>query len=305
MSEIQYIIRDCEIMAPAEFKGFDAQIVDPPYSAHVHENAVSANRDGRGYVERDLGFTSLSRELRNHICKVAGVVKRWSVVFCDFEGTHLWRQDMLRPVEYVREVPYVVPRDADELDYGGELPWIRWSQPQKSGDRPTQGAEAVLHFHPKGAKRWNGPGSTTHYTAKALRGDAYGPDAPNGKHTTEKPLDLLLNMVSWWSDPDEVVVDLCAGAGTTALACALLGRHCVAIEKDARWAPLARRRLAMEWLDRDVERVKRWIAETRTEATDFLARNKPTPANVNARARAERRLADVARVCAAVGAEAA
>jgi hypothetical protein len=162
---------------------FDAMITDPPYSAHVHENATSVgneNRGGLGVHERDLGFDAITGNLRGALASLAARASRWTCIFSDHEGTHEWRA-MLERSEYIRTVP-----------------WVRWSQPQLSGDRPCTGSEAVLLFHRYGErskpvkKHWNGPGSLvavgvdydaearTHAPRRALRGE--------DKRTTGKPL---------------------------------------------------------------------------------------------------------------------
>jgi site-specific DNA-methyltransferase (adenine-specific) len=279
--------------------GAHVMIVDPPYSAHVHENAVSVgtpeSRAARLAVEhphayvasvrdRDLGFASLSPHLQERIAEMAASVARWSVVFSDLEGTYAWRERAtFKGAEYVREVP-----------------WIRWSQPQLSGDRPCAGAEAVLHFHrqnvgPKGgrspiAKHWNGPGSLTHYARRCLRGA--------DKHPTEKPLDLMLDIVSWFSDPGELVLDPCAGAGTTGLACRLLGRDFVGLDLDATWAARAAARATAPLVERDRKRAIEWIESTIAEASAV-----PSPTgnhDVRTWERAQRRIADAERVMGAL-----
>jgi len=258
------------------FAGVDVMITDPPYSAHVHANAASVGTGGRRNVRaRDLGFTSLTPELRAKLEAIAGVVRRWSIVFSDFEQAHTWAPP---GAEYVRTVP-----------------WIRWSQPQLSGDRPPSGAEAVLHFHARaaGRKHWSGPGSLTHYDRRCLRGE--------DKHPTEKPLDLMLDLVSWYSDPGETVADPCAGAGTTALACRLLGRECVALEADAQWVALAEHRESCAaWAPRDLARAREWCETTRARAALTPAPSAANGSDVRTWERAQRRIADAARVEAAL-----
>ncbi len=279
----------------------DSMIVDPPYASRVHTKAVSARTGGAGVRSRDLGFDCLSSALMARIALYASQVRRWSLVYCDAESTHLWREAMaLAGVEYVRAVP-----------------WVRWTQPQMSGDRPPSGREEVLFFHRASgtkrvgrdwrldqlenaikpiAKRWNGPGSLTHLEHKALRATR---GATADKHPTEKPLDQLLDLVSWVSDPGETVIDPCGGGGTTALACALLGRSAVVLEQDATWAAKARERCAAAGLcDRDSERVRRYVERTCEGATRV-----PFPRKAIERKtweRAQRRLADVPRVVAAL-----
>src|SRR5262249_9744370 len=106
--------------------------------------------------------------------------------------------------------------------------------------------------------------------ACCLRGD--------GKHKAEKPLDLMLDLVSYFTDPGEFVIDPFGGSGTTALACALLDRGCVLLEgcpanagdelrvHTAYWAEFARRRLVGELSPRDLERVSRWLGPRRPNA---------------------------------------
>lgn len=267
----------------ADFLGmFDAQITDFPYSPHVHDNAVSIGNGGRGVEDRDLGFPALSPELRAQGMFAAATVKRWSVVFSDWEGVHAWRMAAAEMgVEYVRAVP-----------------WIRWSQPQLSGDRPCTGSEAILFFHAMAigarggrkplAKHWNGPGSLTHYAERAMRG--------RDKHPTEKPIDLLLSLVSHVSDPGEAVVDLTCGSGTTAIACRLLGRDCMAVEQREDWARAAAARVKSPLSARDFERAREWCMRTLDEAQTVPTPSAPDGSDVKTYERAQRRIADVERV---------
>ncbi len=270
--EIRYVVGDVMAYAPENFDGFDAMLVDPPYSDHVHENMASHGSNGRGSRPRDPGFDSLSPEARLALLRIAARMKRWSAVFSDMQTAHVWNAAASRQLEPIRWVP-----------------WIRWSQPQLSGDRPPSGCELVLLYHPPGAKIFNGPGNLTHHANLCLRGA--------DKHPTEKPLDLMLDLVSWYSNPGESVLDPMAGAGTTAVACKLLGRNCLAIERDEHWQALAERRIALGGPKRDADRAREWCETTEAEASAHLA--KPAAKNgedQNTRRRAQARLDDVARV---------
>lgn len=276
--DIQIVHGDSLEISPETLALFDAQITDFPYSPHVHENAASVGvvGGGMGAHARDLGFGALTPELRAQGAIAAACVKRWSVVFSDWQGGNAW--------------------DADASCAGAEcirwVPWIRWSQPQLSGDRPCTGSEAVLLYHAPGRKRWNGPGSLTHYERRCLRG--------RDKHPTEKPIDLLLDLVSAFSDPGEMVVDLCAGAGTTALACRLLGRGCYGWEIDARWAATAAARVLAPLTDRDRGRAEEWCVSVTAEAEAVPAPKAADGSDVKTWERAQRRLADVSRVVLAL-----
>lgn len=223
----------------------DSLIVDPPYSRRVHTKAVSASAKGRGPRKRNLGFNHLSPELMAAIAKMASTVSRWAVVFSDIESGHLWRQ-------------------AVGLDHIRSVPWVRWSQPQLSGDRPPSGAELVTILHKRGRKRWNGPGSLTSFTAKSVRGA--------NKYSCEKPLDLMLSLVSWFSDVGETVCDPTCGAGTTGLACKLLGRNAVLVDRNEDALAVANARCHGDLSSRDVERAQRWVEFQR----EWLAHGSPT-----------------------------
>ncbi len=251
-------------------EGADVQIVDPPYSANVHARAVSTRTDGAGPRSRDLGFASLSPALQIRICEYAAQVRRWTAIFTDIESVDAWRRRLeAHGVEYVRSVP-----------------WVRWTQPQISGDRPPSGCEIIILAHPPGKKHWSGPGSLTHFSQKALRGA--------GKHPTEKPLDLMLALVSYLAAPGESVLDPCAGSGSTALAARLLGRGAIGLERRADWADQAAQRVdtAASLSVRDVERRDRFVADTRAEATTVPLPKAADGSDVKTWERAQRRLAD-------------
>jgi hypothetical protein len=297
-------VSSCEVMhgsaldLDAEFFGmFDVQICDPPYSPHVHDNCASVGvvGGGLGAHDRSLGFEALSPELLAQIALAAGCVKRWSAIFSDVESTHLWRDAVGKQAEYIRPIP-----------------WIRWSQPQLSGDRPCTILEIVSCFHrhevgKRGgvkpvAKHWSGPGNImpevsrellAGLTDKAMRGQE--------KHPTEKRLSQLLSLVSWFSDPGESVLDLCAGSGSTGLACNLLGRDFMGVELDEAWALQADRRVKAgskaQISPRDQVDAEEWCERVLAEATELLER--PAAADGsdrNTRERAGRRIADVERV---------
>jgi site-specific DNA-methyltransferase (adenine-specific) len=217
----------------------DVFISDPPYREAVHRNATSHSfgKKSRGVRHRDMGFGHLTPGLRDWTCRYAARARRWIVIFSDMESITHWHDGLVQAgATYIRTIP-----------------WVRWSSPQLSGDRPPTGCEAVViaHGKSKGRKHWGGPGNLTHFSQKCLRGET--------KHRAEKPLDLMLSLVEYFSDAGELVVDPFAGAGTTGLACRILGRRFVGAELDSEWAERARLRIrAPHFSARDVERFNRW-----------------------------------------------
>lgn len=301
---------DCRSIPVESLAGVHTLITDPPYSEYVHANAASCGSkalgkpgNGRqGVRDRDLGFVAIDDELRTYIARAAAAVKRWGVVYSDVESAHVWREACTGAgATYIRPTA-----------------WIRWSQPQLSGDRPPTGFEILSVFwgSDRGAKSWNGRGNLIEWAHedprdeaeawylqefdavrhKALRG--------SGKHRTEKPLDQALDLVCYFSDPGHTVYDPCSGAGTTGVACALLDRSFVGCELDGYWAEFAQGRISLandspaDLSERDRERVARWL-ESVLEAADV---KEPTrEAERPAYERAQRRLADAVRVAEKVG----
>lgn len=205
--------------------------------------------------ERDLGFAHLTPSLRRWTCQLAAKVERWSVIFTDMESATWWRLGLV----------------AAGATYIRTLPWVRWSQPQLSGDRPSTGCEllVVAYGKGKGRKHWNGSGSLTHFANTCLRGD--------GKHRCEKPLDLMLDLVEWFSDPGEMVIDPFAGSGTTGLAARLTGREFMGAEMDPEWAAKATSRIETSVLsERDQTRYDKWLASREVFMVDKAKRDANT-----------------------------
>lgn len=225
----------CEDVLPL-INSAAAVITDPPYSEHVHGSARSArmqsnnDRGGRyGSDTRrnvDLGFEHLGEELRN-VCaqQFARISERWILVFSDVESDHLWRTDLA----------------AAGVDYVRTGAWVKLgSTPQFSGDRPATGFEAITICHPKGRKRWNGGGTHAVWTYPIVldRGRTGA-----RLHTTQKPLELMMSLVTLFSDPGETVLDSFMGSATTGVAAVQLGRKFIGIERDERYFEIACKRI--------------------------------------------------------------
>jgi site-specific DNA-methyltransferase (adenine-specific) len=223
--------------------GFDHVITDPPYSPKVHKKA-STMRGGKA-GKNDFGFSHLTPLLRASIAQRVALADSWSVIFSDWEGISAWKRDIEQSgAEWVRVIP-----------------WVRWSMPQLSGDRPTQGSEAIIVAHSGGKKSWNGPGNLVSYEQKCMRG--------KDKHPTQKPLDLMMLLVEHFSEPGATIIDPCAGAGTTLLAAKLLGRHGVGLETDSHWADVASRRLTDDLCQRDLDHVYSFDLKREQELDDI------------------------------------
>jgi hypothetical protein len=250
----------CLALQPAQLPPGSVMIADPPYSAHVHENS-EANIGASAQVgvrKRSLGFDPLTPELRNHIAAL-GARCRWSVVFCDGEGIAAWKDAFNAQPGY---------------RYLRWIPWVRWSSPQRTADRPPSCAEAIVLAGPKAAIHWNGPGNLRKFDEELAELDEFDELCERGKdkHTTAKPLDLLLRLVEYFSDPGELIFDPTAGRSTALLAAKLLGRSGLGLELQASEVDFGRARLANPLSPRDAERLRRYQERHALEAADAVRR---------------------------------
>ena len=64
-----------------------------------------------------------------------------------------------------------------------------------------------------------------------------------GGHPTEKPVDLMENLVKTYSNTNEIILDPFMGSGSTGEACHNLGRDFVGVELDSKYFKRAKKRL--------------------------------------------------------------
>jgi site-specific DNA-methyltransferase (adenine-specific) len=231
---------DClDVLPTLPEKSVAHVITDPPYAAGLYArmrtNRAMPETDGmrRGDDERkasremaSLAIGAIDDILEPVAAEIARLAVRWWVVFSDVETSGRWR-DAFGPT-YVRAGAWVK-----------ENP-----MPQVSGDRPGQGFEMATIGHQPGRKRWNGGGRCAVWR--------YGADVGAGTerqaidHPCPKPVPLMLELVELFTDPGEIILDPFAGSGTTGVACLRLGRRFIGIEKDERYAAIARERLTAE-----------------------------------------------------------
>lgn len=72
-------------------------------------------------------------------------------------------------------------------------------------------------------------------------------NAYNGKikrlHPTQKPVPLFEHLIKTYTNEGNLVLDNCAGSGTTGVACKNLGRNYILIEKEEKYVEISRERI--------------------------------------------------------------
>ena len=65
-------------------------------------------------------------------------------------------------------------------------------------------------------------------------------------HPTQKPVDLLRYLIRTYTNPEDVVLDNCAGSGSTCIASIREKRRWIGIEKDEEYYQIAKKRIEQE-----------------------------------------------------------
>jgi DNA modification methylase len=101
--------------------------------------------------------------------------------------------------------------------------------------------------HVAHAALWDKPGhqvaydSTERFPRSVLKFASVG--KYKGMHPTTKPVPLLRWLIETYSNPGDVVLDFCAGSGSTGVAAIECGRVPVLFEIDEGWASVCRKRV--------------------------------------------------------------
>lgn len=251
---------DCLDVLP-QLRPVDHVITDPPYGRDVYLRAARTTASDKGLSDYELkrrgqalkkmgaGEIGAIDEILEPVGReIARLVRRWAIVFSDAEMTHRWRasltaewsdlfgKEAVHGMRYVRTGVWVKP-DA---------------MPQMTGDRPGTGFEPCTITHAPGSMCWNGGGSLAVWTHSTAKGDG----RPDG-HPCPKPLPLMTELVTLFTDEGETILDPFAGSGTTGVAAKLNGRKAILIEREEKYCEVAAKRLRETEPGRLFDRVPR------------------------------------------------
>lgn len=226
---IEIYLGDCQDILPLLQKA-DVTITDPPYEKECHNEGRRVQRSS-SLENEPLEFKAMTEALRAAIVwEIAKKTSRWLLTFCQIEAAPIWRKAYEKyGVVYRRTMIWVKP---DGL-------------PQLSGDGPGQGFETILAMHKdtSGRDRWNGGGRTGVFIHNKSRGGE-----PN-LHQTQKPITLMKELVKFFSDEGETILDPFCGSGSTLVAARELNRKAIGIEIEERYCEIAVKRLSQGVLE--------------------------------------------------------
>ena len=207
---------DClEILPTLEAESFDAVVTDPPYGVDYQSAWRTGSRRLPKIANDKSPFVwwlpAATRLLRPGGCLLC---------FCRWDVAEAFRLAI----------------GWAGLRVGGQLVWDRVMH--GLGDPSSRPAPRhdIVWFAAKGRFRFHGRRPSSVLRETTVNGTQL-------LHPTQKPLGLIRSLVADYSPPGGLVLDPFAGSGTTAVACALEGRSCVGIEREAAYHDIALRRI--------------------------------------------------------------
>jgi site-specific DNA-methyltransferase (adenine-specific) len=217
----------------------DHAIFDPPYEHHMHE----AKRGRKNYgaqrrIRTDghanpppVDFSSIDGLREVVVDPLVKMCGGWFIAFCTPEGIAPWRDAIeAAGARYKRACFWAKPDSA----------------PQFNGQGPAFAVEPfVTAWCGTGISKWNGGGRRNWWVFPTNNPDR------QGDHPTEKPLDLMIEIVRLFTKRGDLICDPFMGSGTTALAAISEGRRFVGVECDPRYYALARARIQSAFMGRE------------------------------------------------------
>lgn len=202
---------DCRDILPTLGK-VDAVISDPPYEAVMQAKwGVLSRQSPSSHVKHEtLGFEAIDH-MRDEVAALSVAVSSgWLIMFCMAEGVRAWRDAI----------------EAAGAKYKRAMVWIKPdAMPQFNGQGPSVGHEMMVSaWCGRGHSKWNGGGRPGTFV--------FTKNTPDSVHPTQKPLPLMMELVSLFSFSGDCVLDPFCGSATTGVACVRLGRSFIGIEQD-------------------------------------------------------------------------
>lgn len=190
-----------------ETETIDAIITDPPYGAGGRTEAERMK--GRAMTGSDSPWSK--RWFLGDGISTAGLV--WLLRSVAFEATRL-----LRP--------------------GGSLlvfcDWRMWSSIVPAMESAGLGLQQMIVWDKGSGTYFSRNGSNVIRHARVVRGK---------EHPTQKPVEVMEQLLEVVTPEGGLVVDPFCGSGTTGVACLRRGRRFVGIDRDPEYVQIARRRL--------------------------------------------------------------
>lgn len=240
IGDCRLILGDCLKVLPTLEK-VDAVVTDPPYEKEAHRETRKITGKNRGIIAEAFSFGAIDGIRDQVASEMVRVSSGWVLCFCMAEGIAPWRDSIeLAEAKYKRAMVWIKP-DA---------------MPQFNGQGPAAGFECITAaWAGDGYSKWNGGGRVGTFTHNKNSGGKH-------LHETQKPVPLMKELISLFSNEGDTILDPFMGSGTTGVACAKLGRKFIGIEIEPKYFDIACRRIEEAYKQPDL----------------FIEQEKPKPA---------------------------
>jgi len=222
MSEQKIIQGDClEVMRGFADKSFDLVLTDPPYEQDNHGGGTTDFAQRKLVKDRHIDFLSEGFNLSDffvqavRVCRIVNII-----IFCSNKQI----SETMRIAE----------------QYGFSVTLLIWKKPNAipfGNGKYFSDTEYMVYVRGKNAPFKKGKSKVFEYNYPASR-----------EHPTQKPLDLIKDLVENHSHEDGIILDPFGGSGTTAVAAKQLNRNCTLIEISEKYCEIARKRLSQDML---------------------------------------------------------
>lgn len=199
-----------------DVENIDCLCTDPPYSERTHSGHGTMDRHGVGVPptyddgdRREIGYTHFSSgDVEDFIAAIVPRVRGWTVCFTDHLLAPVYEAALEAQGRYVfAPLPCLSPGSTVRLGGDGPSSWTTWA--------------IVSRPRTKEFQTWG-----------TLPGGYVFPPERGRIVVGGKPLALMRAIIRDYTRPGDLVVDPCAGGGTTLLAAAIEGRRAIGAEMD-------------------------------------------------------------------------
>lgn len=214
----QLILGDClEKMKDIPDNSIDMVFTDIPY------NNVNRKTNGLRQIDKGIADSSII-DIPKLINELKRVCKGSIYIFCEFNQVSL-----IRSLLQNLSTRVIVWEKTNPSPMNGKSIWL-------------SGIElCVFAKFPKAI--FNGHCRNTVLKYKTVRSKI---------HPTEKPQDLLVDIIKTSSNENDVILDCCAGSGSTAIACLNMNRKFICIEKDEKFFEIMKDRIAKHRVNQSI-----------------------------------------------------
>jgi DNA modification methylase len=230
---------DClELLQAVPDESVDMVWTDPPYGHSNNDGDLAAARVGVSGARKRPVETIANDDAETMRAVVDGMLKEASRILkhdcccccccccCGGGGpqpTFAWLAERM---------------DAGGLAFFHSVIWDKTARGPGLGWRYRRDHEMVMVAHRAGGRlRWaNGDVAVSNIVRTSPVRDR--------THPNEKPLELIRRFICLHTLPGDIVLDPCAGSGTTLIAAAQCGRESIGFELDPHWCEVANERIA-------------------------------------------------------------